>query len=112
MKVVYLTMPENRFSEAVEFYAEGLGLRKDATETDSIVFLLGDQKIKLVPIPGPLRLRDPGLSLHVHGLQECIRHLVSTGRISRSNLAHSASAHRRFEISDPGGNIISLVAAE
>jgi hypothetical protein len=112
MKVVHLMMPENRFSEAVEFYAKGLGLGKDATETSSIVFVLGDQKIKLVPIPGPLQLCDPGLSFHVHGLHECIRYLVSTGRIPHSDLARSTNAHGRFEISDPGGNIISLVEAE
>jgi len=103
-------VPVNKFAEAVEFYAEGL--ESDTTETESVEFLIGGQKIKLVPIPGPLQRRDTNVSLHVHGVHECIRHLVSTGRIPRSDLERSADAHGRFEISDPGGNIISLVEAK
>ena len=110
MKVVHLMVPVNKFAEAVEFYAEGL--ESDTTETESVEFLIGGQKIKLVPIPGPLQRRDTNVSLHVHGLHECIRHLVSTGRIPHSDLGRSADAHGRFEISDPGGNVISLVEAK
>jgi predicted enzyme related to lactoylglutathione lyase len=108
-------VPANKFAEAVEFYAEGLGLEGDSTATDAIdaiEFMIGRQKIKLVSIPGPLQRRDTNVSLHVHGLHECIRHLVSTGRIPHSDLERSADAHGRFEISDPGGNIISLIEAE
>jgi predicted enzyme related to lactoylglutathione lyase len=112
VKVVHLMVPANRFAEAVEFYAEGLGLENDTTETESIEFLIGGQKIRLVPIRGPLQRRDTNVSLHVHGLHECIRHLVSTGRIPHSDLERTADAHGRFEISDPGGNIISLVEAK
>ena len=110
MKVVHLMVPANKFAETVEFYAEGLGL--DTTENDAIEFLIGSQKIELVPIPGALQRRDTHVSLHVHGVHECIRHLVSTGRIPHSDLGRSADAHGRFEISDPGGNIISLVEAK
>jgi predicted enzyme related to lactoylglutathione lyase len=105
-------MPANKFAEAVEFYAEGLGLEGESTETDAIEFMIGRQKIKLVSIPGPLQRRDTNVSLRVHGLHECVRHLVSTGRIPHSDLERSADAHGRFEISDPGGNIISLIEAE
>ena len=112
MKVVHLMVPASKFSEAVEFYADGLGLESDTTETDLIEFLIGSQKIKLVPIPEPLQRRDTNVSLHVHGLHECIRHLVSTGRIPRSDLERSADAHGRFELSDPGGNIIALIEAK
>jgi predicted enzyme related to lactoylglutathione lyase len=112
VKVVHLMVPANKFAETVEFYAEGLGLDGDTTDNDAIEFLIGSQKIKLLPIPGPLQRRDTHVSLHVHGVHECIRHLVSTGRIPRSDLERSADAHGRFEISDPGGNIISLVEAK
>jgi hypothetical protein len=112
VKVVHLMVPANKFAEAVEFYAEGLGLEGDSTKTDAIEFLIGSQKIKLVPIRGALQRRDTNVSLHVHGLHECIRHLVSTGRIPHSDLERRADAHGRFEIFDPGGNIISLVEAK
>ena len=111
MKVVQLMMPADRLADAVEFYSEGLGLESEPAEAGSIMFVVGSQHIKLVPMPGPLLQRHTNLSLHVHGLHECVRHLVSTGRIPRSDLARSANAHGRFEISDPGGNIISLVEA-
>src|SRR5258707_444674 len=42
MKVVHLMMPADRFAEAVEFYAEGLGLKADTAETGSVVFLVGN----------------------------------------------------------------------
>jgi len=96
MKVVDLMVPANKFAETVEFYADGLGLESDTTETESIEFLIGSQKIKLAPTPGPLQRRDTHVSLHVHGLHECIRYLVSTGRIPRSDLERSADAHGRF----------------
>jgi catechol 2,3-dioxygenase-like lactoylglutathione lyase family enzyme len=111
MKVVHLMMPASKFAEAVEFYVEGLGLKSDTAEAGSIMFVVGRQKIKLVPVPGPLLQRHTNLSLHVHGLHECIRHLVSTGRVPRSDLARCANAYGRFDVSDPGGNIISLVEA-
>ena len=112
MKVIHLFIPSNKFAEAVEFYADGLGLKSDAAEAGSIIFVVGgQQQIKLIAMPGPLQKRETGLSFHVHGLHECIKYLVSTGRIPRSDLMRSANAHGRFEISDPGGNIISLVEA-
>ncbi len=74
MKVVDLMVPANKFAETVEFYADGLGLESDTTETESIEFLIGSQKIKLAPTPGPLQRRDTHVSLHVHGLHECIRY--------------------------------------
>ena len=101
MKVVHLMMPANKFAEAVEFYVDGLGLKSDTAEAGSIVFVVGRQKIKLVPVPGPLLQRHTNLSLH----------LVSTGRVPRSDLARCANAYGRFDVSDPGGNIISLVEA-
>jgi hypothetical protein len=54
MKVVHLMVPENRFAEAVAFYAEGLGLESDATEAGSIMFVVGSQQIKLVAMPGAI----------------------------------------------------------
>jgi catechol 2,3-dioxygenase-like lactoylglutathione lyase family enzyme len=66
MKVVHLMMPANKFAEAVKFYVEGLGLKSDTAEAGSIMFVVGRQKIKLVPVPGPLLQRHTNLSLHVH----------------------------------------------
>lgn len=111
MKVIHLFIPANKFAEAVEFYTEGLGLESEAAEAGSIIFVVGSQQIKLVAMPGPLQNRETCLSFHVHGLHECIRTLVSTGRIPRTDLMRSVNAQGRFEISDPGGNIISLVEA-
>jgi catechol 2,3-dioxygenase-like lactoylglutathione lyase family enzyme len=112
VKVVHLMVPASKFAETVEFYAEGLGLEGDTTENDAVEFLIGSQKIELLPIPVPLQRRDTHVSLHVHGLHECVRHLVSTGRIPRSDLERSTDVHGRFEISDPAGNVISLIEAK
>jgi len=85
MKVVDLMVPANKFAETVEFYADGLGLESDTTETESIEFLIGSQKIKLVPIPGPLQRRDTHVSLHV----PCAW-LARMHQISRFNRPHTA----------------------
>ncbi|HEY0800080.1 MAG TPA: VOC family protein [Steroidobacteraceae bacterium] len=112
MKVIHFMIPEDKFGKAVRFYSEDLGLRKESWPSQSTVFTVGSQKIELVPVSGPLNQRDTYVTFHVHGLDECIRHLSSKGYIPRLVVGPVTEGRGGFEISDPGGNIIILKEAE
>ncbi|MEK9280907.1 MULTISPECIES: VOC family protein [unclassified Bradyrhizobium] len=112
MNTIRIFVPIDRMDATAWFYSDGLGLREVERAGDKRVFLSGEgQLVELVSLLAPLLESRTYVRFHVHGLDECLRYLVSQGHLSRESLAEPWSHRRQIEVSDPAGNIITLLDA-
>ena len=113
MKMIRIMVPAERMAATAWFYADGLGLREEKYAEGKKLFLSGEGPlIELVPLVGPLLETRTSIRFHVHGLDACIKHLVSEGHVSRACLTEQWPARRQVDVSDPAGNVITLMDAE
>jgi len=113
MKTVRIFVPIEMMDATVRFYEDGLGLQEEQqTGAIRIFCVAGQQRIQLVPLPGPLLETRTNVRFHVHGIDECVRYLVSNGYLSRATASEPWSGGRHMDITDPAGNVITLVDAD
>jgi catechol 2,3-dioxygenase-like lactoylglutathione lyase family enzyme len=98
---------------SVWFYTDGLGLEEEKTADGIKAFAIaGQQRIELVPLRGPLLRTRTKIRFHVHGIDECLRHLVSNGHLSRTAASEPWNRPGEMDITDPAGNVITLLDAD
>jgi hypothetical protein len=113
MQTVRIMVPLEKMKTTAWFYADGLGLQEEQRGDGVIVFVIaGQQRIELVPLRGPLLYTQAKVRFHVHGIEECIRYLVSSGHLSRSLASKPWNRPREMDITDPAGNVITLLDAD
>jgi catechol 2,3-dioxygenase-like lactoylglutathione lyase family enzyme len=113
METVRILVPLKKMAATVRFYEDGLGLQEEQRADGGKVFVVaGQQRIELVPLRGPLLETRTKVRFHVHGIQECIRYLVSSGLLSRSAASEPWTRLREVDITDPAGNVITLLDAD
>jgi catechol 2,3-dioxygenase-like lactoylglutathione lyase family enzyme len=113
MKTVRILVPIEKMEATVRFYDDGLGLQEEQRADGAKVFLVaGQQRIELVPLLGALLQNGTRLRFHVHGIDECIRYLVSSGHLSHSAASEPWTRRREMDITDPAGNVITLLDAD
>ena len=97
----------------VWFYTDGLGLSEERTTEEARVFVVaGQQRIELAPTRGALLETGTKIRFHVHGIDECLRYLVSSGHLSRAAASEPWTRQREMDITDPAGNVITLLDAD
>ena len=80
METVRILVPVKKMAATVRFYEDGLGLQEEQRADGAKAFVVaGQQRIELVPLRGPLLETRTKVRFHVHGIQECIGYLVSSG---------------------------------
>jgi catechol 2,3-dioxygenase-like lactoylglutathione lyase family enzyme len=113
MKTVRIMVPEEKMEATVWFYADGLGLQQEKRTDGARVFeVAGQQRIELIPLRGPLIETRTKVRFHVHGIDECIRYLVSAGHLSRAVASQPWIRQNEMDIADPAGNVITLLDAD
>ena len=113
METVRILVPVEKMEATVLFYEDGLGLQEEQRVDGTKVFVVaGQQRIELVPLLGPLIQNRTSVRFHVHGIDECIRYLVSSGHLSRSAASEPWTRQREMDITDPAGNVITLLDAD
>ena len=113
METVRILVPVKKMAATVRFYEDGLGLQEEQRADGAKVFVVaGQQRIELVPLRGPLLETRTKVRFHVHGIQECIGYLVSSGLLSRAAASEPWTRLREMDITDPAGNVITLLDAD
>jgi len=111
MKVVQLMMPADRLAEAVGILCRRSRARERSGRSRFNHVCRRQPANQAGTDAWSMLQRHTNLSLHVHGCTIALGTLSQPAAYRDRIVARSASAHGRFEISDPGGNIISLVEA-
>jgi catechol 2,3-dioxygenase-like lactoylglutathione lyase family enzyme len=113
METVRILVPTEKMPATLRFYEDGLGLQEEQRADGAKAFLVaGQQRIELVPLLGPLLQTRTKVRFHVHGIGECIRYLLSSGLLSRSAASEPWTRQREMDITDPAGNVITLLDAD
>jgi catechol 2,3-dioxygenase-like lactoylglutathione lyase family enzyme len=113
MKTIRMMVPEEKMEATVWFYTDGLGLSEETPTEEARVFVVaGQQRIELAPTQGPLLEVRTKVRFHVHGIDECLRYLVSSGYLSRAAASEPWTRRREMDITDPAGNVITLLDAD
>lgn len=113
MDTVRILVPLEKMDKTVWFYTDGLGLQEEKHANGIRTFTVaGQQLIALVPLLGPLLETRTKVRFHVHGIDECVRYLVSNGHLSRTAASEPWTRRREMDITDPAGNVITLLDAD
>ncbi|WP_454644805.1 VOC family protein [Bradyrhizobium liaoningense] len=113
METVRILVPEEKMEAAAWFYTDGLGLEEEKRTDGTRAFgIAGQQRVELVPLRGPLHTTRTKIRFHVHGIAECLRYLVSNGHLSRIAASEPWSRPGEMDITDPAGNVITLLDAD
>lgn len=112
-KTISLMVPKDRMEATVQFYTDGLGLQEEKRRDGIKTYLIaGQQRIKLVALPGRLLETRTSLRFHIHGIEECVRYLISSGHLPRKAATEPGTGKHEMEITDPAGNVITLLDAD
>ncbi|MBR0899055.1 VOC family protein [Bradyrhizobium tropiciagri] len=113
MDSVRIFIPEEKMEAAAWFYADGLGLEEQKQADGIRIFgVAGQQRVVLVPLRGPLFSTRTKIRFHVHGIAECLRYLMANGHLSRAAANEPWSRPGETDITDPAGNVITLLDAD
>ncbi|MCJ9699627.1 VOC family protein [Bradyrhizobium sp. SHOUNA76] len=113
MNTIRIMVPVEKIEKTIWFYTDGLGLEEEPRADGVKVFTVaGQQRIELVTLPGALAETRTNIRFHVHGIQECLRYLVSSGHLSRTAASAPWTREYEMDITDPAGNVITLLDAD
>jgi len=110
---VQILVPEEKMEATVWFYTDGLGLKEEKRADGTRAFgIAGEQRVELVPLRGPLLRTSTKVRFHVHGIAECLRYLISSGHLPRAVASEPWNRPGEMDITDPAGNVITLLDAD
>jgi len=110
---IQILVPEEKMEATVWFYTDGLGLEEEKRTDGTRAFgIAGEQRVELVPQRGPLLRTRTKVRFHVHGIAECLRYLISSGHLPRAVASEPWSRPGEMDITDPAGNVITLLDAD